>query len=218
MTPEEKKEYMRQYREKNKERIAAKVKEYQQKNSHAIKQYRKEYEQTEAYKKSKKDACKRYYVKNREKILENCKAKYLSDPAIVKDRVKKWQAGNKDKVLQYKKNYTYNNPAKRKEANSRWSKNNPDKRKANFHNRRESKKTGTISKIRIKRLLSLQRRKCYYCGTPFINSDFHVDHIIPLAKGGTNTDDNIQLLCPRCNLSKGAKDPIEFRQQQGFLL
>lgn len=35
------------------------------------------------------------------------------------------------------------------------------------------------------------------------------DHIIPLAKGGADTVDNMQLLHKACNLSKGAKLPIQ---------
>jgi hypothetical protein len=35
----------------------------------------------------------------------------------------------------------------------------------------------------------------------------HVDHIIPLARGGTNDITNFQALCPKCNLSKGVKLP-----------
>jgi len=35
----------------------------------------------------------------------------------------------------------------------------------------------------------------------------HVDHIVPLAQGGTNDITNFQALCPKCNLSKGAKMP-----------
>jgi 5-methylcytosine-specific restriction endonuclease McrA len=34
----------------------------------------------------------------------------------------------------------------------------------------------------------------------------HIDHIVPLAKGGKNELDNLQLLCGKCNLKKGAKD------------
>ena len=42
--------------------------------------------------------------------------------------------------------------------------------------------------------------------------------IKPLARGGTNQRTNLQLLCPPCNLSKSAKDPIDFMQSRGFLL
>lgn len=37
-------------------------------------------------------------------------------------------------------------------------------------------------------------------------NSFHVDHIVPLAKGGEPYClDNLQLLCPTCNLKKGDK-------------
>ena len=43
--------------------------------------------------------------------------------------------------------------------------------------------------------------KCVQCGA----TDYlEYDHIIPRAKGGANTVDNVQLLCRRCNLKKGA--------------
>jgi len=45
-----------------------------------------------------------------------------------------------------------------------------------------------------------------------------MDHIVPLAKGGKNIDSNIQLTCPKCNLEKNSKDPIEFMQSRGYLL
>lgn len=37
-------------------------------------------------------------------------------------------------------------------------------------------------------------------------------------KGGANDKSNIQLLCPHCNLSKGAKHPVDFMQERGMLL
>jgi 5-methylcytosine-specific restriction endonuclease McrA len=45
-----------------------------------------------------------------------------------------------------------------------------------------------------------------------------MDHIVPLISGGTNTDDNIQLMRSRCNQQKSAKHPIDFMQSRGFLL
>lgn len=67
------------------------------------------------------------------------------------------------------------------------------------------------------RLYKLQRGKCACCGLP-LGDDYHLDHIMPLALGGTNTDDNIQLLRAKCNMQKSAKHPVDFMQQRGFLL
>lgn len=40
-----------------------------------------------------------------------------------------------------------------------------------------------------------------------------LDHVIPISRGGMNIDDNVQLLCPTCNLSKGAKTMEEWRER-----
>lgn len=44
--------------------------------------------------------------------------------------------------------------------------------------------------------------KCVKCGA---SEQLHFDHIIPLSKGGGDHAENIQLLCRRCNLSKGGR-------------
>jgi 5-methylcytosine-specific restriction endonuclease McrA len=41
---------------------------------------------------------------------------------------------------------------------------------------------------------------------------------MPLARGGSNDRLNLQCLCPQCNLSKNAKDPIAWAREQGRLL
>lgn len=46
---------------------------------------------------------------------------------------------------------------------------------------------------------------CPHCNRVVEVCDLHLDHIIPLALGGDNSQNNMQLLCCRCNLSKGAK-------------
>jgi len=50
--------------------------------------------------------------------------------------------------------------------------------------------------------------RCVFCGmdlTRIFNTSnkCHFDHMVPLSKGGTNDPINFQLLCERCNLSKG---------------
>lgn len=44
--------------------------------------------------------------------------------------------------------------------------------------------------------------KCVRCGS---NERLEFDHIIPVIKGGSSTERNIQLLCERCNREKGTR-------------
>lgn len=49
---------------------------------------------------------------------------------------------------------------------------------------------------------------CQYCGVSVYDEKnllLEIDHIIPLSKGGTSTEDNLQTLCWKCNRSKGSK-------------
>lgn len=53
------------------------------------------------------------------------------------------------------------------------------------------------------RVLRRDGFRCRACGDD--ERPLHVDHITPRKKGGSNSEGNLQALCDRCNLSKGAK-------------
>ncbi len=65
----------------------------------------------------------------------------------------------------------------------------------------------TVSDI-VKKLMD-QKYLCYYC-EGFVKSDYHVDHMTPLSRGGNNEQDNICISCPTCNLRKNRKTAEEF--------
>ncbi len=102
----------------------------------------------------------------------------------------------------------HQNPESIKAANARWWKNNPDKRRGYKAARRarELDAPGCYLEEDIQALLGTQQGVCAapHCEEK-IEHLYHVDHIDPLVNGGTNWPDNLQLLCPTCNCSKGAK-------------
>jgi 5-methylcytosine-specific restriction endonuclease McrA len=55
------------------------------------------------------------------------------------------------------------------------------------------------------RKLRLSRKTCPLCGVRFSEGNrASVDHVIPLALGGTHTRDNLRLCCCSCNSRRGA--------------
>jgi 5-methylcytosine-specific restriction endonuclease McrA len=94
---------------------------------------------------------------------------------------------------------------------------NPDKIRARKAARRARKLAapGRFTEADIKAIIARQKGRCAECKR---RRKLTVDHIIPLARGGSNHPGNLQGLCQPCNSRKGAKDPIIFAQQQGRLL
>jgi len=54
-------------------------------------------------------------------------------------------------------------------------------------------------------IYSRDKYRCRMCGRTERQDYLEIDHIIPIAKGGKSTYDNLQTLCRRCNKNKGDK-------------
>lgn len=137
----------------------------------------------------------------------------------LREKTAKWRIANPDKSREAIARWHKANPDCRRESSAKWKAANPEAVRTGTHNRRARKRAngGILSKNLSERLFKLQRGKCACCGLP-LGDDYHLDHIMPLALGGSNTDDNIQLLRAICNMKKNAKHPVEFMQERGFLL
>lgn len=69
--------------------------------------------------------------------------------------------------------------------------------------RESGRKKGFISRGLAKRVFELDAYRCVTCGG---FEDLTCDHIIPEAKGGPATFENLQTMCRSCNSRKGTKD------------
>lgn len=54
-------------------------------------------------------------------------------------------------------------------------------------------------------------RQCQYCGAALQWSNYHCDHVEPVAKGGSDHHSNLVAACRGCNLSKAARSLREWR-------
>ena len=54
-------------------------------------------------------------------------------------------------------------------------------------------------------VLARDKFTCRYCGAKAPDTVLHVDHIHPVADGGTNEPENLVAACGSCNLGKGRK-------------
>jgi 5-methylcytosine-specific restriction endonuclease McrA len=95
-----------------------------------------------------------------------------------------------------------------------WAKANPEKvrvsRSLGNRTRQARIRASRIGKVSLRHVLKRDGWRCGICGQPIESRslrDVHFDHIVPLSKGGTHTEDNIQVAHPRCNLRKHSKAP-----------
>ena len=63
------------------------------------------------------------------------------------------------------------------------------------------KRSKNIKQVLYHRQQGCRVGKCG--GRQFPIDIFDIDHIVPRSKGGADVDENLQLLCPTCNSSKG---------------
>jgi 5-methylcytosine-specific restriction endonuclease McrA len=156
-------------------------------------------------KEQKAEAASRYRAANKEKIAA-AQATYRSKNAEkLKAGKAEWYQANKESCA---------------ERSATWHKENPERHLVHTQNRRALKKQGDgrISQGLTARLLALQKGRCACCKGDLKELGRHLDHIVPLSKGGAHEDANIQLLCPSCNTSKRDKLPHEFMRQRGYLI
>lgn len=164
----------------------------------------KELERNRAWREKNPEYARNWRLKNLDKHQEQCRNWHRVNADKSKANNAAWKRENKDKIRQRERQWRIENPelARRRDQNRRMSRN------ANG---------GKLSKNIVERLMALQNGKCVCCGVK-LNGSYELDHIMPIALGGSNSDDNVQLLRVSCNRKKGAKHPLDWAREQGRLL
>lgn len=138
------------------------------------------------------------------------------NPERYKEGIRKWRERNWDYYYATQIEWRKKNRERYVSAKLAYKKRNPEQTASDNHSRiaRMRKAEGKFTKADIKGLLLEQKGRCNFCDADLDKVQWHVDHIIPLSKGGTNWPHNLQILCWRCNTSKADKMPDEWAKKE----
>ena len=160
-----------------------------------------------------------HYLKNieRHKAVGKIYREINRDNLLAKS--KEWYEKNLVDIKKKRAIYRDKNREQRRLDSANRYKKMPKKYLEYWHTRRALKiaNGGKHTLEQIKNLLKNQKERCPVCQSN-IKDNFHIDHIIPLSKNGSNGIENIQLLCKQCNLKKSNRDSLDFMQSNGYLI
>jgi 5-methylcytosine-specific restriction endonuclease McrA len=98
------------------------------------------------------------------------------------------------------------NPSPRKQSAKRWRDKNPPayqiRRELGWQRRRALKLNAFVEDVKRATVYEMHGGMCGIC-EEFIVGEFHVDHVVPLSRGGLHSYSNTQPAHPFCNRSKG---------------
>lgn len=199
-----KREYDREYRKKNKEKIKVK----QQKYSEQRKVYHKKwYKENQEY-------VKAYREENREKITEQNKKYWAENKEEQKARVDKWRKENAEYIKRYRK---VNRDRDREQARKWYNTERGRKLSMTKTNSYRAKKKRLLNDLTVKQwneCLKYFNNTCAYCGEH--HEVLEQEHFIPVSKGGPFTKKNIVPACRGCNASKLNQDFFEWYPRQNY--
>lgn len=214
-------EYSERYRSKHKAEKRQYDIEYRKKNAELLKEKKK-----------------RYYESHKKEILSKAKLFRAQHPGFRKEYNRRYRLQHREYLCQYARRYyrLHRNELRHRnheyalahaeEARKRaeaWQRNHPEKARANRAKRRARERNALVSLTSeqrkaiediYKRAKEAPRVRCYLCGKLIPKGHRHVDHIVPLAKGGKHVPSNLAIVCDQCNWHKHTKLP----QEVGLLL
>lgn len=141
--------------------------------------------------------------------------KYKQRPEV-KEKSREWQKEKYHKLTQDERTKLY---IRSKPYVKKWIENNPEKAMASrkVRSTRRQLRMKDAGPLDLSSVIALQDYNvntygncrnpytCEYC-LQEIEGSYHLEHIVPISKGGKNVLENLAISCQTCNLKKLAKD------------
>lgn len=154
---------------------------------------------------------------------KECEAKIAKirrkkNPQAHKASVEKYRVSHPEIIARKNAKYYQKHKIRLVKKTQQWRKNNPEKyaehNRLKEHRRRARKLENGTEPYTEKQVLELYGKLCHICeskinlsaprkvGTKGWEKGLHIDHIVPISKGGSDTLDNVRPTHALCNLKK----------------
>lgn len=154
---------------------------------------------------------------NPDKVLAQAMAWSKNHPERRKEIVRKANKKRQPKATVYARQWRETNREHARAADREYRTKNRDRRRLTAAKAREGNReryraysrnryaltwsNGTHTADDVIQQYDKQGGLCYWCSNP-VNQLYHVDHVIPVSRGGSNSPENLVIACPSCNQRK----------------
>jgi 5-methylcytosine-specific restriction endonuclease McrA len=215
-TAEKQREYMRGWRERNREKMRAYFRRYASENKERI---RKNFDRHRA----KYNAAKRARQATAE---AQAKRRAYDDAhrATIRAQRKDWVTKNPERAKAIEERRRIRRAPKKREKDRAYRQQNPERCKAivarakaknpelyrqhsvkSVQARRARKRAAPVERVSLPRIEQRDRSLCHLCGKHVERRDRSFDHLIPVVRGGAHAEWNLVIAHLRCNKRRGTK-------------
>jgi 5-methylcytosine-specific restriction endonuclease McrA len=157
---------------------------------------------------------RRYKAGHREAIRIRDRLRRQTSSETIHASYRKWRSKNLKYCSERQRKWRSSHPGYETEQGRRQRLKYPERYREYNVRRRARERGADISNKEtasiIRKWKKLPEFECSYCHLTFPTKRMHIDHIIPISKGGHHTPENICRSCAPCNRRKWGKMPEEF--------
>ena len=152
---------------------------------------------------------RKYHAEHRNEIKEKRRIYFESHKSEKAIYDHEYRIKNREWILARQRRWRQEHPDKNYAIQKRYKKRNPDKLRELRELRRAIKNGVEAERFTRIEIWERDRGICHICGKYCDPNEWHLDHLIPLSRGGSHTRENVAVSHPRCNRIKGNRLGLE---------
>ncbi len=149
-----------------------------------------------------------YWRTNKEALRPKRDANRLAYKERAREVGRLYRESHKEELAQYNHEYGKRTRPRRRERERLNRIANPERHKAKSHNRRNAE--GRLSVSDVRSIYDMSDGICCLCLGKLVEGDTHLEHVVPIARKGTNYATNVLLAHANCNNTKSSYTPLEY--------